>query len=51
MFCFKSIIVELIHQIVELLQNFRFISKSFFIKIGRYIFVIQSITKSQNIND
>lgn len=37
---FKSMIVELRHQIVELLQIFKFIFKSFFIKTRRYIFAM-----------
>lgn len=36
----KSIVVELLHQIVELLQILRFIFKSFFTIKGRYIFAM-----------
>ena len=40
MFCFKSFVVELRHEIVELLHFFRFPFKSFFFKIKGVIFVI-----------
>ncbi len=37
---YKSIVVELRHEIVELLQFFRFAFKSFFFKDKDFIFVL-----------
>ncbi len=48
---FNSIVVELLHKIVELLQFFRFPSKSFFFKLKGGIFVIQLFNNINITND
>lgn len=49
--CIISVVVELLQEIVELLQNFRFIYKNFFNTIMWFIFGSSLNTESQNIND